>query len=369
MRERQRGEGNRADYGSGAGRGSNAVDGNSAGYNAEQVSYYSSNGSYNGSYGASGGNASNGNASGSAGRGSGKKPKKKKKRSRFGDAVSMIVMVAAFCVFVYAGYTLYGYYKEYKKADDEYASLEDYATATDETETEDLEALEEAFEEAAGDETAVAQLLSGREVRTVIVDGEEVTLPVMESPVDFEALQEVNSDIVGWLKIRALDLSYPVVQGEDNDYYLHRSFEQEDLFAGCLFMHYENESDFSDQNTVIYGHNMKNGSMFGSLKKFRDEEVYKTSKYFWIYTEDVIYMYRIFSARVVNKVGQPYQIVFTDEEFEEFLTTAMEESEVDNTNVTVSTDDKVVTLSTCTGDSSTRFVVQGKLTQMYAVKK
>ncbi|MCD7716665.1 MAG: class B sortase [Lachnospiraceae bacterium] len=371
MRENRRGEENRNN----AGYGSNAGNGSQAGYNAEQVSYYSSNGSYNGPYGAPGGGASNGSASGSTGQGSGKKPKKKKKRSRIGDAISMIVMAAAFCVFVYAGYMLYGYYKEYKKADDAYASLENYANVTaadeEETETEDLEALEEAFEEAedTGDEDAIAQVLSGREVRTVVVAGEEVTLPVMESPVDFESLQEINSDIVGWIKIRALDLSYPVVQGEDNDYYLHRSFEQEDLFAGCLFMHYENESDFSDQNTIIYGHNMKNGSMFGSLKKFRDEEVYKTSKYFWIYTEDVIYMYRIFSARVVNKVGQPYQIVFTDEEFEEFLTTAMEESEVDNTNVTVSTDDKVVTLSTCTGDSSTRFVVQGKLTQMYAVKK
>ncbi|MCC8051354.1 MAG: class B sortase [Clostridiales bacterium] len=371
MRRGQRGEGNRnnAGYENGAGYGSNAGTRDSAGYGGEQVSYYSSNNSYNGPYGAPGGNTPNGNASGGTGQGSGKKPKKKKKRSRVGDAISMIVMAAAFCVFVYAGYMLYGYYKEYKKADDAYSSLENYASATDETETEDLDALEEAFEEAAEDESALAQLLSGREVRTVTVAGEEVTLPVMESPIDYESLKEINSDIVGWLKIRALDLSYPVVQGEDNDYYLHRSFEQEDLFAGCLFMHYENESDFSDQNTVIYGHNMKNGSMFGSLKKFRDEEVFKTSKYFWIYTEDVIYMYRIFSARVVNKVGQPYQIVFTDEEFEEFLTTAMEESEVDNTNVTVSTDDKVVTLSTCTGDSSTRFVVQGKLTQMYAVKK
>ncbi len=360
MKGKQRREGNSADYRTGyensAGYGNGAGYGNNTGSSGDHVSYYSS---------ASGG----GNVSGGSDRGSGKRPKKKKKRSRVGDVISMIVMAAAFCVFVYAGYTLYGYYKEYKKADDEYASLEDYVN--DETETEDLDALEEAFEEAedSGDEDALAQLISGREVRTVTVDGEEVTLPVMESPIDFASLKEVNSDIVGWLKIRALDLSYPVVQGEDNDYYLHRSFEQEELFAGCLFVHYENESDFSDQNTVIYGHNMKNGSMFGSLKKFRDEEVYKTSKFFWIYTEDVIYMYRIFSARVVNKVGQPYQIVFSDEEFEEFLTTAMEESEVDNSNVTVSTDDKVVTLSTCTGDSATRFVVQGKLTQMYAVKK
>lgn len=331
------------------------------------MSSYSSNGGYSGnSYGGGGyggrGNGNNGSYGGNpggAGNGSGKKPRKK--RSRAGDVLSIIVMVVAFGVFVFAGYKLYGYYKEYQKADDEYANLATYTT--DETETEDLDALEEAFENEG------PQSVSGREVKTVEVDDEEVNLPTMVNPIDFESLKEVNSDIVGWLKIRALDLSYPVVQGEDNDYYLHQSFEQEYLFAGCLFVNFENNSDFTDQNTIIYGHNMKNGSMFGSLKKFRDEEVYNKSKYFWIFTEDIIFQYRIFSARVVNKVGQTYQTVFTDdEEFQEFLDTAMEDSEVDNSNVTISTDDKVVTLSTCTGDSATRFVVQGKLVQMYASK-
>ncbi|MCC8044488.1 MAG: class B sortase [Clostridiales bacterium] len=297
------------------------------------------------------------------GNGSGKKPRKK--RSRVGDVLSLIVMVVAFGVFVFAGYQLYGYYQEYQKVDEEYASIAaTYAAATDETEeTEDLDALEEAFESEG------PQSVSGREMMTVEVNNEEVTIPTMVNPIDFASLKEVNSDIVGWLKIRALDLSYPVVQGEDNDYYLHRSLEQEYLFAGCLFVNYANSSDFTDQNTVIYGHNMKNGSMFGSLKKFRDEEVYNKSKYFWIFTEDIIYQYRIFSARVVNKVGQTYQTAFSDdEEYQEFLDTAMEDSEIDNSGVTISTDDKVVTLSTCTGDSATRFVVQGKLVQMYASK-
>ncbi|MCC8101660.1 MAG: class B sortase [Clostridiales bacterium] len=325
-------------------------------------------GTYNGYHVHSDGN-SGGYYNGSSrnGKGAGKPPKKKK--SHVGDVISILVMVVAFCVFVFAGYKLYGYYKEYKKADDEYANLATYTV--DETETEDLDELESEVEAALQSGTSTVgniQSISGREVKTVEVGEEEVTLPVMVNPIDFESLKEVNSDIVGWLKIRAIDLSYPVVQGEDHDYYLHQSFEQEYLFAGCLFVNYENNSDFSDQNTVIYGHNMKNGSMFGSLKKLRDEDVFSKSKYFWIFTEDIIYQYRIFSARVVNSVGQTYQIVFSEEEFEEFLTTAMENSEVDNSTVSVSTEDKVVTLSTCTGDSSTRFVVQGKLVQMYASK-
>ncbi len=285
----------------------------------------------------------------------------KKKRGRFGDVVSIVVMVVAFCVLVVAGYTLYGYYRDYKKVDDTYDNLADLAE--DETETEDLDALEAAYDRDG------AQSVSGREVKDVFWNGEMLTLPVMVNPIDFDELEKINSDLVGWLKIRAIDISYPVVQGEDNDYYLHNSFEKEYLFAGCLFENYENKSDFSDKNTIIYGHNMRNGSMFGKLKQFREEEVYNKSKYFWIYTKDIIFQYRIISARVVGNTGQAYTTKFkTKKEFQEFLDAAIDDSEVDNSTVSVSTDDRIVTLSTCTGDSSTRFVVQGKLVQMYASK-
>ncbi len=271
-----------------------------------------------------------------------------------GDALSIVLMIAAFCVFVFAGYTLYGFYRDYKEVDDTYDRLAVYAEA-DETEEPD-----DAWDEEPQD-------ISGREVKDVLYAGESRTLPVMKNPVDFESLEAINPDIVGWLKIRALDLSYPVVQGEDNDYYLHTSFENEYLFAGCLFLNYENKSDFSDKNSIIYGHNMRSGSMFGTLKTFANESVYSRSKYFWIYTKDIIYEYRIISARVVEDAGKTYQTSFKDtKDFQEFLDDAIENSQVDNSTVSVSTEDRIVTLSTCTGDSSTRFVVQGKLVQMYA---
>ncbi len=283
----------------------------------------------------------------------------KKKKGHVVDVLLTLVMIAAFCVLVGAGYMLYGYYQDYKEVDDFYESLNDLAEGEDETE--DLAELEETIESG--------QTVGGREVKDVVWNGEVLTLPTMRNPIDFDALETVNDDLVGWLRIRALDLSYPVVQGEDDDYYLHNSFEKEYLFAGCLFMHYNNQSDFTDRNTIIYGHNMRNGSMFGSLKNFRDEDVYSKSKYFWIYTKDIIYQYRIISARSVENTGQAYQTVFaTVKDFQEFLDAAVNESEVDNSGVSVSTDDHIVTLSTCTGDSSTRFIVQGKLVQMYASK-
>ena len=285
--------------------------------------------------------------------------RRRKRTKTLGDVIRLIVMLAALAVFLYSGYTLYGFYKEYKKSSDEYDNLENSYAVDQEQESENIDNLE--------DDDAL-QSISGQEVRKVLEDGEDKTLPVLKNPIDFTQLLSVNSDIVGWLRIRALDISYPVVQGKDNDYYLHRTFEKTDNFAGCLFVNSYNMGDFTDQNTIIYGHNMKNGSMFGKLKNFNDPEVFKKSRYFWIFTPDFIYQYRIFSASVVDKTGLTYQISFTDDEFDQFISRAYSNSVVDNQGVTVTKEDRIVTLSTCTGDDSTRFVVMGKLAQIYAAR-
>ena len=286
--------------------------------------------------------------------------RRKKKRATFGNIMRTLLMLIALVVFLFSGYTLYGYYNEYKKGTDEYDNLEsNFAIEVEEDETEDFDALE-------SDEAL--QSITGREVATVWENDREVTIPTMKNPIDFAELKSVNEDIVGWLRIRALDISYPVVQGEDNDYYLHRTFEGVDNFAGCLFVNCDNEPDLTDQNTIIYGHNMKNGSMFGKLKKFQEEETFNKSKFFWIFTEDFIYQYRIFSAMTVNKIGINYQTFFLENEFQEFKDAAFRNSVVENSNVSLSYEDRIVTLSTCTGDDSTRFVVMGKLAQVYAAK-
>ena len=272
--------------------------------------------------------------------------------------MSTLLMLIALVVFIFSAYMLYGFYQEYHKGSAEYDNLES-SYAVEEQESEDLDALE--------DDEAL-QSVSGKEVVKVTENGKEITVPTMSNPIDFPQLQQVNDDIVGWLRIRALDISYPVVQGEDNDFYLHRTFEKEDNFAGCLFVNSDNSRNLTDQNTIIYGHNMKNGSMFGKLKKFREPETFEKSKYFWMFTPDFIYQYRIFSASVVDKTGLTYQTFYSDEEFDKWMNTAFSSSEVENSDVEVTKDDRVMTLSTCTGDDATRFVVLGKLVQIYASK-
>lgn len=289
-----------------------------------------------------------------------------RRKSHIGDVIRFLLMIIALGVFLYSGWTLYGFYKDYKQSADEYEHLESSYLAEEETGSENYDALED--DDTLKDEAAV-QSITGKELVNRVENGREITVPVMRNPIDFEQLQSVNEDIVGWLRIRGLGISYPVVQGEDNDYYLHRTFERTDNFAGCIFMNCDNDSDLSDQNTIIYGHNMKDGSMFGKLKNYNEEDVYQKSKYFWIYTPDLIYQYRIFSASIVNKTGLTYQIMFTEDEFNQFVNQAFSSSVVDNSGLSVTREDRVVTLSTCTGDDSTRFVVVGKLAQIYASKE
>ena len=258
-----------------------------------------------------------------------KQPEQKKKKKS--DVLLTIALIAAIVVFCYAAFNLYHIYTEYKKGTDEYNQIEEMAV----TERDDDSA------EVAGPN---AQLK-----------------PPIE--VDFDKLKSVNEDVVGWIYVDALpDISYPIVKGKDNQTYLHQTYEKNYNFAGTIFVDYENSGDFSDCNTLVYGNNMKNGSMFGHLKKFReDDKLYKQDKYFWILTPERNYRYEIISAYTTGVNSDTYTLFKgPGEEFEKYLETIKGYSEIktDDTDLTIK--DKIVTLSTCTGNESTRFVVQGK---------
>ena len=130
--------------------------------------------------------------------------------------------------------------------------------------------------------------------------------------------------MIGWIYVDALpDISYPIVQGKDNQTYLHQTYEKNYNFAGTIFVDYENGRDFNDCNTLVYGHNMKNGSMFGHLKKFtEDEKLYNNDRYFWILTPDKNYRYEIISAYTTGVNSDTYTLFKgPGEEFAEYLET------------------------------------------------
>ena len=258
-----------------------------------------------------------------------KQPEQKKKKKS--DVLLTIALIVAIAVFCYAAFNLYHIYTEYKKGTDEYNQIEEMAVTERDADS----------AEVAGPSAQIK--------------------PPIE--VDFDKLKSVNEDVVGWIYVDALpDISYPIVKGKDNQTYLHQTYEKNYNFAGTIFVDYENSGDFSDCNTLVYGHNMKNGSMFGHLKKFReDDKLYKQDKYFWILTPERNYRYEIITAYTTGVNSDTYTLFKgPGEEFEKYLETIKGYSEIktDNTDLTIK--DRIVTLSTCTGNESTRFVVQGK---------
>ncbi len=91
--------------------------------------------------------------------------------------------------------------------------------------------------------------------------------------IDFEGLRKINEDLVAWIQIPGIGVDYPVVQGEDNEYYLYHTFQKENNKAGSIFLDYRNHDDFTDRRVILYGHNMKDGSMFSNLKQYQGKRL------------------------------------------------------------------------------------------------
>lgn len=182
--------------------------------------------------------------------------------------------------------------------------------------------------------------------------------------VNFEALAQINPDCKAWLLSEETTLSYPVVQGEDNEYYLDHLFTGEKNSAGCLFLDAANQPDFSDRNSVIYGHAMKNGTMFASLSNYEKQEYYEAHPVMHLITADASYQIQIFAAGVVSLDARVWETKFeTQDAFGLWLDAVSSQSQI-TTNVVPDVSDRVLTLSTCTyGNGDARFVVLGVLVQ------
>lgn len=301
------------------------------------------------------------------------------KRSAGGAAGTFLItllLVIAVGVFAYSGWRLYNYYRAYKQGTDEYSELNEEYVKPAEPAAADTQKETEASSASSGAEvltdltslenpTARSEILEGANRESTVENGQTKELPKLKNPVDFAQLQNINPEVIGWIRVGSVNISYPVAQAKDNDYYLHRTFKKVDNFAGCIFENCNNSPFFTDQNTIIYGHNMKNGSMFGQLKKFKEQETFDKNPYFWMFTKDFIYQYRIFSSLIVSKIGDPYITRFSDEDFQKFIEKSISSSEIKCGDVSVTTDDRIMTLSTCTGDDATRRILQGVLVQVY----
>ena len=255
-----------------------------------------------------------------------------------------IVLMVSLVVIVVASVNIFNLSKEYQKGINEYKELENYVKVVE------APVKEEAAETEIPDKTI-------QETEEV----EESVIPV-NLEVDFPALKAINDDLVGWLYYEPLEINYPVVRGDDNEHYTHYTFEGEKNASGAIFMDSLNKPDMSNYNTIIYGHNMRNGTMFGSLKKMlNDEGIVEENPYFYVFTEDKAYMYEIASVYITRQTSDTYNLISNEEEQQEYIdyvkssSTWYWQKELKNT-------DKIVTLSTCHGlHSNNRTIVHGVL--------
>lgn len=183
---------------------------------------------------------------------------------------------------------------------------------------------------------------------------------VLLTNYNHQALLDLNKDAVGYLQIPALNLLLPVVQGTDNDYYLYHAITGESTKNGTLFIDCRNTDGIESQNAIIYGHNMKNGSMFGLLNRYEKSDFFTTgdNKYFYFYIEDKIYKYEIYSVHKTQAISSTYTTVFNSSDAFFTYINSMIQASVHQNAVDIFSDSKTVTLSTCTSNDDVRLVVQ-----------
>ena len=180
--------------------------------------------------------------------------------------------------------------------------------------------------------------------------------------IDHNSLKNRNKDYRGWIEIPDTKISYPIVKGIDNQEYLHKDFDGKYLYAGTLFIDAYSEKGAEQDNLVIYGHNMKSGSMFGTLKKFREKAYFDEHSYINLYTVNGNKEFLIFSVREGTADINDMDYILSDFSKETYIKMALKKS-IQKNAVILNLEDiekrQIITLVACTGNSNTRLLVSG----------
>ena len=188
----------------------------------------------------------------------------------------------------------------------------------------------------------------------------------IENPIDFATLKAQYPDIYAWIRVPGTNIDYPIVQHPtDNSYYINHTIEGKKRIAGAIFTENYNSKDFNDPNTLIYGHNMKNGSMFKTLHKYKDKKFFEENREVFIYQEGKVLRYRIFAAYMTGDTHILFEYDMHDPNIfriylNNVLTNKSMSSNID-TKVEVSENDKIITLCTCDYRDDLRYLVQAVL--------
>ncbi len=242
--------------------------------------------------------------------------------------VSYFIIAICLIVIIYEGVMLFLDHREYKEAADEYAELESIVIS-------DVPASED--------------------------ENIDIEYPIRN--IDFDKLEYINSDITGWLYFPCLEISYPIVKENEIDEYLYLTFDKNQNKAGCIFEDILSDPEFCGYHDIIFGHNMKDKSMFGKLKMLYqegNEYLLEENPYVYIYTKDHVYQYKVFAYAITRMGSNDYYVVDDMDDYQSFVSyiqthTAYPIPE----DVDLTAGDSILTLSTCSGKAGgkQRFVV------------
>lgn len=263
----------------------------------------------------------------------------KSKNGGLEKALRIILLIIAIAILLFALYKIYDYFSQISRANKNLDTLIEAAVTevgTTPPPSEDVDDITPSTDEQSQEEAGIT--------------------------VDFEALKAINSDIIAWIYCKDSTIHFPVAQAEDNDYYMYRLTDGSYNRSGTIFADYRVSPDLTDKNTLIYGHNMKNGGMFAPLLNWGKEDWFKSHSEIDIYTPNGNYTVRVFSAFLADVDSVVYAIPSTDEEIKTFIDHCSRSSYVD-VDFTPELSDRFVTLSTCAGGDEKRFVVIGVLTE------
>ncbi len=200
------------------------------------------------------------------------------------------------------------------------------------------------------------------------VEADSETLNLIRGKLS--ALRQQNDDLVGWISVPDSRIDYPVVQAEDNDYYLNHAFDRSYLAAGTIYIDYRNSKNFTENyNTIIYGHNMLSGAMFSCISDFFNRNYFNENRYIYIYTDQGIYVYKtfnIYKVKIDKDVSYIRRNFESGEEFVEFCNSMLQKSAVKVDDIDFNENDRIITLSTCTNshNDNERYCLQAKLVEI-----
>ena len=260
--------------------------------------------------------------------------------------ILMILLSMAIIAAGYFGFRLWRYYQDYQEDQKLYGDLrEAVLQITDESEQPEPS-------------TEIAVLESDTKRNQIKMKKEEQPFDV-----DWVTLKEVNEDIIGWVYFTGLSqISYPILQADNNEYYVHRTYDlsSDTSKAGCIFMDYRMADDFSSPYSIIYGHNVRDGSMLSDLVRLKDQTLYDEEPYFWILTPEGNYRYQIFSIFQCHRAADVFQRSFDGwgEDFSKWQSELKLRNSMQG-DVKLREDGHVIAFSTCVPNSFDRTIVCG----------